>query len=131
MNRLSSRRSILKLQKQLLSKDQTLSVQEVINICRIHEASIHHMRQLADIQDHKGKDIDAIKHTPSETRCRRCGGAYTHTKERCSTYGTVCSACYRKNLWTKVCMNKTRPHTTLRRPVPKGDRGPRSETNRY
>lgn len=69
----------LELQKQLLSKDQTLSVQEVLDICRVHKTSIHYMSQLADMQNHEGEGIDAINHTPRDTKCRRRGGFYTPT----------------------------------------------------
>ena len=52
--------NILCYKKQLISKDQTLSVQEALNICRVHEASIHPINEGADIQHHKGKGIETV-----------------------------------------------------------------------
>ena len=105
--------------------------QKDLNISRVHEALIHHMSQVADIQDHKGKGIDAIK-------CKLCGETYPYIKEKCPPYGTVCSECGWKNNWSKACIDKTKgnmknlqskPHMTLKHPVPRRHWGLQSETN--
>ncbi|GAB1602684.1 hypothetical protein Ahia01_000548300 [Argonauta hians] len=87
------------LQKLLLSKGMDLTLQEALNSGRTHEASLNHMRQMAEIRG-EVKEVSLIK----KSHCRRCGNA--HDKEKCPAWGTTCSACGKRNHWAKMCTNK-------------------------
>ena len=48
------------LQKRLLSKNE-MSIQEVLNICRSHEALINYMKQMGELPGKSDSEISAIK----------------------------------------------------------------------
>lgn len=75
------------LQKQLLSKNE-MSIQEVLNICRSHEASIKYMKQMGELQRKCDSEIGAIKHRP-ENIDNCCG--LTHQNGKCPAQGSICS----------------------------------------
>ena len=61
------------LQKQLLSKNE-MSLQEVLNICRNHEASINYMRQMDELWGKSNNEISVRKHRPGNiVICCKCG----------------------------------------------------------
>ena len=49
-------------QKQLLSKNEAMSMLEVLNTSRSYEASINYMRQMDEQQGKCDNQISAIKH---------------------------------------------------------------------
>ena len=93
------------LQQILLSKNKEMSLQEVIDISRGHEASINNMRKMGELQrKNEIQEIDAIKHKPSQIECRKCG--LTHQDGRCPARNSICSACGRRSHWAKMCHNR-------------------------
>jgi len=67
---------------------------------RTFEASIAHMRQLADAQ---GTNVNAMRIFPKR-KCHNCGGNHQNdTRDPCPTYGTTCNNCGKPNHWDKVC----------------------------
>ena len=91
------------LQKQLLCKGERLTLQEGPNICRIHETSISHSEQLAEIPDEKCLETDTLKYSYSKWCC----SMHSHQKGKCLVWGTItCSTCGRKNHWANVYNNK-------------------------
>ena len=71
----------LELLKQLLA-EEGLTLQEVKNTRRVYEASMSHMKQLAEIQDRKCQEIDTLKYS----HCKRCGSTHSHPKESVSCW---------------------------------------------
>lgn len=103
------------LQKQLLSKNEAMSMSEVLNMCRSYEASINYMRQMGELQGKCDSQISAMKHEPAVTdNCGRCG--LDHQNGNCPARGSTCSACGRKNHWARVCHNKKVKRKTDRQP---------------
>ena len=93
------------LQKQLLSKNEAMSVSEVLNMCRSYEASINYMRQMDELQGKCDNQISAIKHRLEDTdNCGECG--FNHKNGNCPARGCMCSACGRKNNLATMCHNK-------------------------
>ena len=79
-----------------------LTLQEGLNNGRTHEASLNHMKQMAEIQGRDSQEINTIKQSHS----KQCGNTHRYQKGKCPAWGTICSACGKKNHWTKMCTNK-------------------------
>ena len=92
------------LQKELLSKGKTLTLKEALDEGRSHEASLMHMRQLAEVQGPKTSQakVDYVKQ--KDLVCRNCGGR--HPRNKCPAWGATCSKCSKLNHWAKVCMSE-------------------------
>ena len=117
-----------KLQKELLAKDENLTLDQALNIVRT-QASISHMSQLRGMQT--GTDVHSIR-TVNKSNCHSCGRQHT-TKERCPAHGSTCRKCGRKNHWQAVCKKHGRgnwkPRTRSRsrhdeRSLPQRNDGP-------
>ena len=89
--------AILKVQRELLSKDDTLSLAQALDIA---EASIKHMKQIQNLTP-ATSTIDAVSNNRSHKQCGNCGS--THAPRKCLAYGTICSRCHKKNDWRQVC----------------------------
>ena len=82
------------LQKQLLSKNETMSMSEVLDTCRSYEASINYMRQMDELQGKCHNQISAIKRRLEDTdNCGKCG--ITHKNGNCPARGSMYSPCVR------------------------------------
>ena len=81
------------LQKLLLSKSIELTLPEALNSGQTHEASLNHMKQMAEIQGGDSQEINTIKHC----HCKRCGNTHGYQKGKCPAWDTTCSACGKKN----------------------------------
>ena len=64
------------LEKQRLSKNEAMTMSEVLNTCRSYEASINYMRQMDELQGKCSNQMSAIKHRLEDTdncgKCRLC-----------------------------------------------------------
>ena len=90
------------LQKQLLSKNETMTIEEVLNMCRSYGASIEYMKKMSELQRKNESQIIAFKHRPERSNtCSKCGLHHQHGY--CPAQGSTCSACGRKNHWAKMC----------------------------
>ena len=92
------------LQKELLAKDENLTLDQALNIGRTHEASISHMSQLRGMLTRTG--VHSVK-TVNKSICHSCGRQHT-MKERCPAHGSTCRKCGRKNHWQAVCKKRGR-----------------------
>ena len=82
--------NLSELQKELLGRDDKLTLEQALNIGRTHEASISHMSQLQGVQTRQA-DIHYVK-TGGKTSCYFCAGS--HPKNgRCPAFGTLCKRC--------------------------------------
>ena len=70
------------LQKELLAKDENLTLDQALNIGRTHEASISHMSQLRGMQT--GTGVHSVR-TVNKSNCHSCGRQHT-MKERCPAH---------------------------------------------
>ena len=70
------------LQKELLGKNEHLTLEEAINIGRTHEASINHVAQLRGMQHHN--DVHAIN-TRKKSSCPYCGTQHGR-KDKCPAH---------------------------------------------
>ena len=94
--------------KKLLSTAQDFTTEQALEQGRTFEASIVHMRQLAETQ---GTNVNAMRTFPIR-KCNNCGGSYQNdTRDQCPAYGTIC------NHLGKVCRLKKQ-----RRSSKSGDR---------
>lgn len=90
------------MQNDLLVKGKGLTLQEALNICRIHEASLDYMKELTENQEGKSQGINAIRCS----LCKWCGSTHSHQKVNYPNWSTTCSVCGQKNHWAKVCNNE-------------------------
>ncbi|KAK7088654.1 hypothetical protein V1264_022553 [Littorina saxatilis] len=95
--------SISTVQRELLSRDSTLTLATALELAKSHEATANHMRQMQELTA-TGSTIDAIRAKDSRA-CGNCGGK--HPPRQCPAYGTKCSKCLRPNHWQKVCRSST------------------------
>ena len=104
-------------QKKLLGKGLDLTFVTLMNICHTHEASLKHMKQLAEIQGAANSQsltssVDAFKSKgnqqgpPMIKDCRNCGRS--HPRNKCPAYGATCNFCKKLNHYEKVCFAKKR-----------------------
>ena len=88
------------LRKQLLSKNETMTIEEVLNMCRSYEASIEYMKKMSELQRKNESQINTVKHRPERSNtCSRCRPHHQH--EYCPAQGSTCSACGRKKCASK------------------------------
>ena len=105
------------LQKELLGKDKSLTLQQTLEIGRTHEASINHMRQLAKVQP-TDLAVDAVR---SRRQCRNCGGTHSfRQRDFCPAYNTTCRKCRKKNHWQAVCRSGSGNNTQRGRSKSRG-----------
>ena len=96
--------NLSELQKELLGRDDKLTLEQALNIGRTHEASISHMSQLQGVQTRQA-DIHYVK-AGGKTRCYFCAGSHLKN-EPCPAYNTICNRCGGKNHWKKACRKST------------------------
>ncbi|XP_048257540.1 uncharacterized protein K02A2.6-like [Haliotis rufescens] len=99
---------IPELQKELLGKDEQMSLDQAMDIARVHEASINNMAQLQGVQTTK-TDIHQVR---KEQPCKYCGRQ--HPPNRCPAYGSECENCGIRNHWKVMCRRNATQHTPYR-----------------
>ena len=83
---------LLELQKELLAKDENLTLDQALNMGRTHEASINHMLQVRGMQT--GTDVHSVR-TVNKSNCHSCSRQHT-MKERCQAHVSTCRKCGKK-----------------------------------
>ena len=79
-----------------------MTLQEALNSGRTHEASLNHMKEMAEIQEEDSQEINTIK----QSHCKRCGNTHGYQKGKWPAWGTTCSVGGKRNHWAKMCTNK-------------------------
>ena len=92
--------NLSELQKELLGRDDKLTLEQALNIGCTHEASISHMSQLQGVHTRQA-DIHYVK-AGGKTRCYFCSGSHPKN-ERCPAYNMICKRCGGKNHWQIAC----------------------------
>ena len=86
------------LQKELLGKDKSLSLDQAIALGRDHEASIVHMKQLAEAQGFKPQEnvIHSVK--KGTKSCKKSGRMHSFLpRENCPAFGSTSRRCGKRN----------------------------------
>ena len=60
------------------------------------------MKQMVEIQGGDSQEKNTIK----QSHCKRCENTHGYQKGKFPAWGTICSACGKKNYWAKMCTNK-------------------------
>ena len=95
------------VQKELLSQDKNLTLEQAIQIAGRHEASLNHMKQLAETQKTPTASVSAVQ---KSKKCQKCGTSHAmRPRDACPAYGSKCYECGRMHHWADMCKNK--PHT--------------------
>ena len=100
------------VQKELLSKDRSLTLDEAIQYARMHEASLIHMNLLAEAQQQAQAQAEAnpdksVSAVGKQRKCSKCGLHHPRNpKSKCPAYGSVCNYCQKKGHWEKVCRSR-------------------------
>lgn len=92
------------LQKDLLQKPKTFTMEEALDMGRAHEASLTHMKDLADLKAVATTAAHAVQ--VKKKQCMRCGGKQHSKPENCPAMGGVCHVCGKANHWANVCRSK-------------------------
>ena len=96
------------VQKELLGKDDKLTLSEATQIARKHEASLHHMKQLVDTQPQQVTSVNAMQR---ERKCGKCGQSHAaKPREICPAYGAKCYQCGKQNHYGNMCRRKDDPY---------------------
>ena len=98
------------LQKELLGKDISLTLEKAIEIARTFEAWQSHMAQLARVQSDSAA-INAISTRPKQKSCPNCSGFHaSEPRQICPAFGSKCRNCGKMGHWDKVCRSKATNH---------------------
>ena len=101
-----------KVQERLLSKGESLTLDEAMDVCRTYEAMLTQMDQLDSGQK---KEIYGIGSDNKPRKCGNCGGEHLiKPKSKCPAYGTECKSCGKVNHWARVCRSKREPRSLSR-----------------
>ena len=100
------------VQRDLLAKPETLSLDEAIGMCRNYEVAADQLKELKDVQQSNATQpsvVDAIgahnQPTPHR-KCDYCGRSHPR-RATCPALGTTCSNCGRRNHWAVVCRSRS------------------------
>ncbi|XP_071476746.1 uncharacterized protein [Diadema antillarum] len=91
------------VQKVLLSKDETLKLDEAATIARTHEASDFHMNQLHSL------DRASVQEVHKSKPCRNCG--LRHPPKKCPAFKSKCHKCGKTGHWKKQCRSSQSRHS--------------------
>ena len=96
------------VQRSLISRDKSLTLEAAIEIARSHEAISKHMKTLAGSSRNFQEDriINAIRREQEREFCNNCGKQ--HPRNKCPAYGTSCQKCGKANHWQSVCRSGKR-----------------------
>lgn len=114
-----------------LLKETELNLEKAIKVCRAHEQSTLHVKEIRDSgQGHHGSRIQKIKVASGKTKtdkqstrkqqdkaatqrvtnfvkdCEFCGGHHEKNKLKCPAYGKTCNGCKGRNHFKKKCRKK-------------------------
>ena len=93
------------LQKELLGKDKSLTIDKALEIARTFEATQSHMAQLARVQP--GRSVDVVTARQMQNLCPNCGVHHAQQpRQACPAFGTNCNRCGKLNHWRKCCRSK-------------------------
>ncbi len=107
-----------KVQKTLLQKDATLTLDQAIDVARTNEATINHMNSLGASAASAETNIDAIrmeankpyykgrkyKNRPPQKECENCGLKHGH---KCPAEKDRCTLCKQRGHWRRKCPNES------------------------
>ena len=95
-------------QRKLLTSNESLTVKDAVAICKSHEASAAHMRQINKLTPQAtGTSVSEV-HKKKEIRdCGKCGTS--HAPRNCPAYRSKCNACGRMGHWKSKCRNTNKP----------------------
>ena len=109
-----------KIQERLLSKGDSLTLDEAIDVCRTYEATLV---QLDQLHAEKGKHIHAVRGNNinrgargdnKSKKCPNCGGEHAKSRDQCPAHGSECKKCGKANHWARVCRSKPQQETRIR-----------------
>lgn len=99
------------LQKDLLGKDKSYTLDQVLDTGRTFEASDRHMKELNDMQCEK-INVNVVKKSNNfqgarkiPNVCLKCGRNHASGPSNCPAYGTECSVCGKLNHWKRMCLS--------------------------
>ena len=110
------------VRKQLL-KEATLTLTKAVEICKVHEVSLQHTREIND-KANNSKEVNAIHNKPnysskrpkpsrpmssSISNCINCGGSHAASRKACHAFGKTCTACGKPNHFAPVCKSSKPP----------------------
>ena len=105
------------VQRDLLAKPETLSLDEAIGMCRNYEVAADQLKELKDVQRSNTTQASALvtaigahnQPTPHR-KYDSCGRSHPR-RATCPALGTPCSNCGRRNHWAVVWRSRSQvPH---------------------
>ncbi len=103
------------VQAKLLKKDETLTIDQALNIARTEEATKQQLKDIGVQKQDEGKDgkqIDAMKSKSSSRKCSRCGKVHNFSpRSACPAHNSTCDNCGKPNHWAIVCRSTTNEDT--------------------
>ena len=101
------------VQRDLLAKPETLSLDEAIGMCRNYEVAADQLKELKDVQQSNTTQPSAVinaigaNNQPTPYRkCDYCGRSHPR-RATCPALATTSSNCGRRNHWAVVCRSRS------------------------
>ena len=101
------------VQRDLLAKPETLSLDEAIGMCRNYEVAADQLKELKDVQRSNTTQpyavvnaIGAHNQPTPHRKCDYCGRSHPR-RATCPALDTTCSTCGRRNHWAVVCRSRS------------------------
>ncbi|XP_062589079.1 uncharacterized protein LOC134250729 [Saccostrea cucullata] len=104
-----------------LLREQELTLQSVIDICRAAEVSESQLREMGDeknvhaVRDKKQRYTQKDAQPQHKGQCKYCGLDHRKGPDHCPAYGKSCNKCNQKNHFAVVCKSKMRTHPVKHR----------------
>ena len=93
------------VQKDLLGKDETLTLAQAVDISRRHEASDLHMERFQNLNSEAGSNIAGVT---KSRKCRKCWKYHpVKPREACPAHKSKCGACGKVGHWQAMCFFKS------------------------
>ncbi len=92
----------IKVRKNLLSKDNSLTLDAAIEVARLEESANKSLKAMGSESSKATNNIDSIQ-TEKKGECTHCGGNHVYDPKTCPATGTYCNTCGRMGHWFKVC----------------------------
>ena len=87
-------------QRKLLTSNENLTIKDAIAICKSHEASITHMKQINKLTP-ANTSVNEVRQQRETRTCGKCGRH--HGPRNCPAYGSKCEICSKIGHWKTVC----------------------------
>ena len=103
------------IQEKLLTKDETFTLDQAVDLCRTHEANLQHMADFCEPQARNGDasmQAHALNNAALRIQCKYCGQAHAASRFNCPATNSQCGKCGKIGHWSVACRLKSVKYST-------------------